>query len=94
MKGKVARMGTTELTIADLKRVLRQVAGVDESVDLDSDIMDVDFGDLGYDSLALLETAAQIERECGVVMTDDAVVASDTPRALLALVNGLFAELV
>ena len=41
-----------QFTLEDLKRVLREAAGEDESVDLDGGIMDTEFGELGYDSLA------------------------------------------
>ncbi|MEU4745177.1 acyl carrier protein [Actinosynnema sp. NPDC023658] len=73
--------------MADLKRVLREAAGVDESVDFDGDIADVDFTDLGYDSIALLETTSRVEREYGVTLAEDAVVTSTNPRRLLALIN-------
>jgi acyl carrier protein len=76
-----------EMTMDDLRRVFRSVAGEDEAVDLDVAIDDVDFGDLGYDSLALLEAAREIEREYGVTLADDVVAESASPSALLALVN-------
>jgi len=61
-------------------------AGIDEGTNLDGDILDTDFDDLGYDSLALLETAARITREYQIVIDDDAAIAR-TPRELLQLVN-------
>ncbi|MCM3882385.1 acyl carrier protein [Frankia sp. R82] len=80
-------MATRELTIADLTRLLRSAAGEEEGVDLDGDILDTDFATLGYDSLALLETASRLGVEYGVTLTDDDMEAITTPRALLDRVN-------
>lgn len=80
-------MARTEFTLEDLKRILREGAGADEDVDLDGDILDADFDDLGYDSLALLETASRISREYAVALDDDVVIAARTPRDLLKVVN-------
>jgi minimal PKS acyl carrier protein len=79
--------GTATFTLDDLRRVLVSAAGAEEGVDLDVDILDIPFTDLGYDSLALLETAARIGTEYGISLRDDAVVEAATPRALLDLVN-------
>jgi act minimal PKS acyl carrier protein len=76
-----------QLTIDDLKRILREAAGQDEGIDLDGDILDTSFEDLGYDSLALLETGSRIEREHGIELEDTSVTVVETPRALLAVVN-------
>jgi act minimal PKS acyl carrier protein len=76
-----------QLTLDDLKRVLLEGAGTQEGVDLSGDILDVTFEDLGYDSLALLETAARITREYRVRLDDDAATSAATPREFLALVN-------
>ncbi|MEU4181250.1 MULTISPECIES: acyl carrier protein [Streptomyces] len=78
---------TTEFSLDDLKRILREGAGADEGVDLDGDILDTGFEELGYESLALLETAGRIEREFGVTLDDDVLTDAQTPRTLLAAVN-------
>ncbi|ARF76263.1 acyl carrier protein [Kitasatospora albolonga] len=78
---------TTTVTLADLTRMLRESAGEEEGVDLDGDVIDTPFMELGYDSLALLQVIGQIQREYGIEIPDDAVVDAETPRALLALVN-------
>ena len=74
-------------TIDDLRRILRACAGEEESVDLDADIADVTFTDLGYDSLALLELASRVEREYGAAIPDDAAVTMTTPREAVVYVN-------
>lgn len=61
--------------------------GEDESVDLDGDVLDVSFTDLGYDSLAVLQTTGHIEGAYGLVLDEDAVSEADTPRKFLDLVN-------
>lgn len=79
-------MAIREVTIEDLKRILREGAGTDGNVDLDGKILDTDFDVLGYDSLALLETAARITREYGITFDDEATSAR-TPRRFLKVVN-------
>ncbi|NLU68564.1 acyl carrier protein [Streptomyces sp. HNM0574] len=81
-------MATTEFTVEDLKRILLQGAGAAEGVDLDGDILDTDFEDLGYESLALLETGSRIERELGISLDETELSEARTPRQLIALVNG------
>jgi act minimal PKS acyl carrier protein len=80
-------MAGSVLTIEDLRRILREAAGEHEGIDLDGDILDLTFEDLGYDSLALLETGSRIEREHGIELEDTSITVVETPRALLAVVN-------
>ncbi|MFG2885264.1 acyl carrier protein [Streptomyces sp. NPDC048297] len=78
---------TTTVTLADLTRMLRESAGEEEGVDLDGDVIDTPFLELGYDSLALLQVIGEIQRTYGISVPDDAVVDAETPGALLALIN-------
>ncbi|MEV1027092.1 acyl carrier protein [Streptomyces sp. NPDC050264] len=73
--------------LSDLKTLLRECAGEEEGIDWDGDVIDVPFIELGYDSLALLQTTGRIERDHGLTLDEDAVDEAETPRALLALVN-------
>ena len=81
-----------EFTIEDLVRILIASAGVSEEHDLTGDILDIPFDELGYDSLALLQSATKIQEEFGVSVPDDAVAEFTTPRATLTYVNKLLAE--
>ncbi|OLB79496.1 MAG: actinorhodin polyketide synthase [Actinobacteria bacterium 13_2_20CM_2_71_6] len=81
-----------QLTIEELKATLLECAGTDEAVDFDGDILDTPFSDLGYDSLALLETTGRIARIRGVRLSDDIVVTAKTPRELIDLVNAAFTD--
>jgi act minimal PKS acyl carrier protein len=81
-------------TLDDLKQALRTAAGEDESVDLDGDILDSDFGDLGYDSLAVLETASLVERNFDVQLPDHDVGMLHTPGKLIDFVNSILQERV
>jgi act minimal PKS acyl carrier protein len=76
-----------QLTLTDLKRILLEGAGTQDGLDLGDDIMDTTFEALGYDSLALLETASRITREYRIVLDDDLASSVKTPRELLSLVN-------
>ncbi|MFC8075122.1 phosphopantetheine-binding protein [Streptomyces sp. NPDC057307] len=76
------------ITTDDLKQILAECVGEDEDVDLDGSL-DTSFTDLGYDSLALLETAAALTQRFGVELSDDTVSRLETPRHLLDEVNGV-----
>ncbi|MFI1169800.1 acyl carrier protein [Streptomyces sp. NPDC020801] len=76
-----------ELTITALMDIVRSCAGEAE-IPAAGEVGDTAFGDLGYDSLALLETVSQIERTYGVHLADDEVTGTTTPQALLDAVNG------
>ncbi|MBV1855602.1 acyl carrier protein [Catellatospora tritici] len=81
-----------EIVLDDLIVALREAAGQDEQVDLNGDVLDSTFGELGYDSLALLQTTGIVEREHGIKLADEAVVEADTPRKYLELVNRALVE--
>jgi minimal PKS acyl carrier protein len=76
-----------QLSLDDVRRIMRSCAGVDEGVDLDGDIAEVTFADLGYDSLAMLELATRIQNEYQVPIPDDAVSQMPTPGATIDFVN-------
>ena len=50
-------------------------------------MLDVPFFDLGYDSLAILQTTARIEDEHGIGLGEEAIDEAETPRQYLDLVN-------
>lgn len=75
------------LTLDDLRRMLVDCAGSDEPLPPSAEIADTTFEELGYDSLALIETAARIKREYGIDIGDEALAAAETPRALLAAIE-------
>jgi acyl carrier protein len=81
-----------ELTIEDFKRIMRSCAGDVETLDLRGDILDTSFTELGYDSIALLESAALIGREYGVALADEELDVHQTLRAFLGKVNGVLAS--
>ena len=77
-----------EITGTDLGRILRECAGGPESLAWDDDaVLDTAFEELEYDSIALLEAVARIQRDYGVRVDDGAVAEAATPRDLLARVN-------
>jgi minimal PKS acyl carrier protein len=78
----------TEFSVHDLKRLLREAAGEADGIDLDGDIADQTFEDLGYDSVALLETSGLIRRDYGVDLVDEAIFEeAGTLGALAEIVN-------
>ncbi|PRX99102.1 acyl carrier protein [Allonocardiopsis opalescens] len=79
---------SSPMTIDDLRRMLIACAGETRPAALAGDFADRDFEELGYDSLALMETAARIQDAYGVRIPDERVADLRTPRAVLDAVNG------
>jgi len=75
-----------ELGIDELRGILIACAGGDDDA-LRGDISDVPFDELGYDSLALIETAATLKRDHGVVIPDELITEVQSPGELLSMVN-------
>ncbi|AKU15495.1 acyl carrier protein [Luteipulveratus mongoliensis] len=71
----------------DLVRVLNEGAGLEEGVELTTDVLDTPLSELGYDSLALLETVGRVEREYGVTLDESSASEELTPRDFLDVVN-------
>ena len=81
-------MSTVEFAINDLKRILVEAAGEpDAGVDLSGDITGTEFDQLGYDSIAVMETGSRIEREYGIRLDEARLVEARTPGELVELVN-------
>jgi act minimal PKS acyl carrier protein len=72
----------------ELRAILRHMGGTDEAA-LDGDIAEMEFSDLGYDSLALLEMCNQVERRYDIQISDDAVLSMATPTKTVAYINSL-----
>jgi acyl carrier protein len=79
-------MTDLRFTFEDLQRIMTAAAG-DTDMPFDSAVLDQDFDDLGYDSLAMLEACGRIGREFGVTLDDSELVEAKTPRALIDRVN-------
>ncbi|HEX4221148.1 MAG TPA: acyl carrier protein [Pseudonocardiaceae bacterium] len=78
--------------LAELKELLASCAGIDEQFEAADNVLDTEFADLGYDSLALLEVAGRVSRDYGVPMPDDAHEYMATPRAAIEFINERFAR--
>lgn len=76
------------ISMDDLRDVLIACAGGET---LPEDIADVTFEELGYDSLALIDAAATLKQNCGVVVPDEQLSTVCSPGELLGLVNARLA---
>lgn len=76
-----------DFDLQDLRAIMEKCAGVDEGIELDGDIINVPFEQLGYDSLALLEIAKSIEDQMGVIVPDGSVERMRTPAEVIDYVN-------
>jgi act minimal PKS acyl carrier protein len=80
------------MDINGLFGLLMECAGANQSGELTDGTLDIEFEDLGYDSLALMEAAAIIRQRTGVVIPDESIANVRTPRNMLDLVNGVVVE--
>ncbi|MCO1576045.1 acyl carrier protein [Crossiella sp. SN42] len=78
---------TTQLTLDELKEFLARAVGEDETVALDGDILDTNLMDLGFDSLAIIDTTSRLERHFKIKVPESAAADIETPRHLIDLVN-------
>lgn len=82
---------TTHITMDDVKRALVEGSGVSEGGDLDRDLTVKTFRDMGYDSLAVLETGLRLSRENNIEIDDEVFTDLETPAQLLDVVNSALA---
>jgi len=75
------------ITAEQMRRLIIACAGAPEQPVADAAFADTTFEDLGYESLALMESAAAIEREFGVSLSDEVLFAAKTPRELAEIVE-------
>ncbi|MFF2142290.1 acyl carrier protein [Kitasatospora sp. NPDC058190] len=78
---------TQHVTMDDLRRALVEGSGVDEGVDLERDLGTRAFKDLGYDSLAVLETGLRLGRDNDIEIDDSVLIDLETPQQLLDAIN-------
>jgi minimal PKS acyl carrier protein len=78
-----------EFTLSDLKKIMEETGGPD---DLNGEVCETRFEELGYDSLAVLEIAARIGQDFSVYLPDDVVRQLTSPSATVSVVNTLLAQ--
>jgi minimal PKS acyl carrier protein len=78
-----------DITLRELQDIMRECAGEDEGAASLEESASLSFEELGYDSLALLETQSRITREYGVSLPEEGLAEITTPQALVDYVNGL-----
>ncbi|UGQ11790.1 acyl carrier protein [Yinghuangia sp. ASG 101] len=74
-------------TLDELRGTLRECVGTDADVDLDGDILDIEFTDLGMDSLVVYEIAVRLQDHLDVPIPDDALDDITTPRGFIDYLN-------
>jgi len=79
----------SQFTIGELQTIMRQCAGEAEDALPLEQAPDQPFDELGYDSLALLETYSRIERDYGIAISEEEVEGINTARQLVDFVNSL-----
>lgn len=77
-----------QITLFDLLQIMSTCSGTDEAVSLSEDVTDVEFLELGYDSLAVLEIVTQVQRQFGLSISDEDIETLTTPASMLEFING------
>lgn len=75
------------ITLGELQEIMRECAGEDEYAQPLEQAADQSFDELGYDSLALLETQSRIKRDYGVELSEDEFAGIKTPQELVDYIN-------
>jgi len=81
----------SQFTLDSLQDIMRECAGEDEAAQSFDQAPDEPFADLGYDSIALLETQSRINRDYGVEISEDDLADLTTPRELVEFLNSMLA---
>ncbi|WP_078287964.1 acyl carrier protein [Mycobacterium sp. D16R24] len=80
-----------EVTLAQLHKILVACAGGDDDTEISPESATIEFEELGYDSLALMETAARLQREYGVHIAEEDLADLTTPQQMLDVINSQLA---
>jgi act minimal PKS acyl carrier protein len=75
------------IELGQLVTIIRECAGDSDDYDLDGDIIDIPFDQLGYDSLALMEVMSRLKQDHGIVVSEEVVIEMKTPRGALDAIN-------
>lgn len=75
------------LTGPELAALLADAGGPPDVTHDPAVFMSTPFADLGYDSLAVLETLTLVQARWGVSLPDDVVAAATSPADLLVVLN-------
>ncbi|MEU7146163.1 acyl carrier protein [Nocardia sp. NPDC046473] len=82
----------SSLTIDTLRGLMRKALGEDDTVDLSGDILDAEMGELGFDSLAIIDVVQRLERDYKIAIPESLATEETTPRQLLEVVNTTVTE--
>jgi act minimal PKS acyl carrier protein len=81
-----------ELTLEEFIALIETHAGEPDEGDLDVNVIDVLFEQLGYDSIRLLEVISQIRFRYGLDLNEEILTEMRTPRQALDKLNALIAD--
>ncbi|MFE6286294.1 acyl carrier protein [Streptomyces sp. NPDC057877] len=75
------------LTLDQFLEILAECSGDEQTAARGEALLDREFDALGYDSLVLLETSAQLKHRHRIDIPEDVIRDLKTPRAVLEYVN-------
>ncbi|MFC9427868.1 acyl carrier protein [Streptomyces sp. NPDC056987] len=77
----------SSITFDDLKTIMSRCIGELDGQEITEGDLGTSFSDLGYDSLAVLEIASQLQRAYGLKIPDEAIESMQSPQAVIDYVN-------
>ncbi|MGY1434615.1 acyl carrier protein [Streptomyces reniochalinae] len=77
----------SSISFDDLKAIMSRCTGELDGRELTESDLSTSFTEIGYDSLAVLEIASQLQREYGLQIPDEAIEEMDSPQAVIDYVN-------
>jgi act minimal PKS acyl carrier protein len=80
-----------QITLENLQDIMRECAGEEEAAQPFDKAADELFVDLGYDSIALLETQSRVNRQYDVEISEDDLADLTTPREFVDFLNTMLA---
>lgn len=81
----------SSISFVDLKAIMSRCIGGLDGKELTEADLTTPFIDIGFDSLAVLEIASQLQREYGLQIPDEAIEEMDSPKAVIDYVNASLA---
>ncbi|RFU83711.1 acyl carrier protein [Streptomyces triticagri] len=77
----------SSISFDDLKAIMSRCIGELDGKEITEADLATPFTDIGYDSLAVLEIASQLQREYSLQIPDEAIEEMDSPKAVIDYVN-------
>jgi len=77
----------TAFSVTELNTTIAKCLGNDSGGQVTDDNLDIEFSELGYDSLAVYELMTRLQDDIGLPISDEEIDELTTPRLVIEFVN-------